>query len=124
MLSALVNPPSLSGSSSCSRTLAPSLARARKIFEVRRSLALLGRHQQPVAADHVVLPADLHVIVALTADFLNPYRLRIALSAISLEYRPRPYQRMIDHGDFEDKRIGIGLVEMDALFDDGLVVIV
>src|SRR5712671_5434814 len=109
MLASLVNPPSYS------QKLAPSLAGARKIPKVRRLLSLLGRHQQPVAADHVVLLADLHVIVALAAHFLNPYRLTIALAAIGLAHRPWPRQRVVDYGHVEHEGVGVALVEIDAL---------
>src|SRR5712691_4074659 len=124
MLTSLVNPPSFVFRLSLSRKLAPSLARARKILEVGRTLPLLGRHQQPVAADHVVLLADLHVIVALAAHFLDPYRLRVALPAIGLAHQPRPRQRVVDHGHVEHEGVGVALVEIDAFFHNRLIVVV
>src|SRR5262245_2196480 len=94
------------GQSSFVVVATPSLAGAREISEVGRPLSLLGGHQQAVAADHVVFLADLHVIVALAAYFLDPHGLRIGLAAIGLAHRPRPRQGIVDHGDVEDERIG------------------
>src|SRR5882672_11274723 len=107
-----------------SRTLTPSLALACKILDVGRTLSLLGGREEPDAADHVVLPADLHVIVALAAYFLDPLGLRVALPAVGLVHRPRPRERVVDHGHVEDERVGVALVEIDALFHNRLIVVV
>src|SRR5215470_17383772 len=103
---------------------APSSSGAREVFEVGRLLSLLGGHEEPVAADHVILLADLHVIVALAAYFLDPLRLRVALPAIGLAHRPRPRERVVDHGHIEDQCVGVALVEIDALFHNRLIVVV
>src|SRR5262245_20584845 len=102
----------------------PSLAGARKIFQVRRPLSLLGGHQQPVTADHVVLLADLHMIVALAAYCFNPQGLAIGLPAIGLAHQPWSRQGIVDHGHIEDESIGVALVQVDAFFHNRLIVIV
>src|SRR5262245_14289583 len=114
----------ITGQSSSVVMLTPSLAGAREISEVGRLLSLLGGHQQAVAADHVVLLADLHVVVALAAYGLNPQRLRIGIAAIGLAHRPWPGQGIVDYGDVEDEHVGVALVEIDALFHDRLIVVV
>jgi hypothetical protein len=63
------------------------------------------------------------MLVALAADCVTgPDRLVRFDAAKGLLDQPRPGQRMIEGGDLVVQQIGIGLVEIDALLDDGLVV--
>ena len=64
------------------------------------------------------------MVVALATDIFDPHRLPIGLPAIALEDRPRPRQRMVDHGDFVEQQVAVVLVEVEPLLDDGLVVVV
>src|SRR5437660_11939194 len=84
-----------------SETRAPQrllLSRSLEIPQIRRALAFLGRHQQAIGAEHVILVADHDVIVVL-AIFLGPVRLRIWAAAVVLGHRPWPRQRVIEHRD-------------------------
>src|SRR5262245_15648522 len=51
------------------------VAKARSLleeFQVRRGLALLGRHQVAVLAHEVILLADQHMMIAVAAGSLEP----------------------------------------------------
>src|SRR5438105_14606636 len=98
-------------------------AGSRKISQIWRMLPLLGGHQTSITADHVVLVANLDMIVALAANFFDPHGLRIWLPAIGLENRPRPRQCIVDHGDLVDEGVGVVPGEVNLLFDDGLIVV-
>src|SRR5437660_5060676 len=76
-----------------------------EISQIRRRLVLLGRHQEAICAQHIVLLADFDVIVVLGAVDLAPVRPRIWLAAIALGHRPRTRQRMVEHRDFVVKDI-------------------
>src|SRR5215475_5283700 len=65
--------------------------------QIGRRLSLPERHQQAVAAQHVLLAADADMDIALGADRLHPDRL--ALATHGLENRPRPGEGVIGHGD-------------------------
>ena len=55
----------------------PALFAARReIFQVRRPLSFLRRHQIAIAAQHVVLAADLDMVIALRTDAFGPHRRR------------------------------------------------
>ena len=93
-----------------------------EVFEIGRGLAFLGRHQEAVRADHVVLLAEPDLLVAFLADIFGPERLRAAV--VGPMHRPRPGERVVDHRDVVVHEVTVGLVEVDALLDDGLVVLV
>src|SRR5262249_35613821 len=80
--------------------------------------------QITIAAQHVVLAADLDMVIALRADALGPYRLRTGFAAIALEDRPRMGQGMVDHGYVVEKKVRVVLVDVDPFLDDGLIVVV
>src|SRR5262249_1413990 len=101
---------------------APSLRRPLEVSQVRRRLILLDRHQETVGAHHVVLLADEDLLVALMACVLGPER--VLARPVFPRHPPGPGERVIDHRDVGAQHVGIGLVEIDALLDDGLVVLV
>src|SRR5262249_24359754 len=103
-----------------SRRLLPSLP---EISQVRRRLVLARGHKQALGADEIVLLADLNVCVAL-AGKVWPNWLRVGIVQILFVNRPWSGERVIYYGDFVVKYVGIFLVEIDALFEDRLIVVV
>src|SRR5262249_12980797 len=77
---------------------------------------------QTVGADHVVLVADTDVLIALGADGLDPDR--IVHTQIFLGDDPGTAQRAVDGRDLIEQDVGIGLVVVDPLLDDGLAILV
>src|SRR5579872_7050441 len=71
-----------------------------EVSQIRRRLVLLGRHQEPIRAQHIALLADDDVIVVLGAIVVAPERpLLVRLAAICLADGPRTRQGMVDHRD-------------------------
>jgi hypothetical protein len=103
-----------------SRVLLPSLL---EISQIRRWLVLARGHEQAITADEVVLRADLNMCVALARKF-RPNWLRVGVAQILLVNRPWPRERVIYHGDLVMKYVSVFLVEINALFEDGLIVVV
>src|SRR6516165_2436571 len=102
-----------------------SLPRLLEILQIRRRLVLLRRHQVAVGADIVDLPADADMRIVLGADRLAPPdRLLARGPAVVLGDGPGPRQGMVDGGDLVVQEIAVGLVEIDALLDHGLIVLV
>src|SRR6516225_9401648 len=62
--------------------------------------------------------------IVFRANVREPDRTRIAIARGLLFLHPGPRQRMVDHRDLVMEQVGIGLVEIDALLDDGLTVAV
>src|ERR1700719_2516101 len=85
-------------------------------------LVLLGRHQKPVPAQEIVFLANGNLPVALGDVIFWPVRTRIGVAHIFFIHGPRTRQSMIDRGDFVVKDIWIGLVAVDALLEDRLIV--
>src|SRR5258705_11721576 len=104
------------------RRRSASLPRRIEITQVRRRLALAARHQEAIGAQVVDLAADPDQRGPLDAIGLDPVEMRLRLAQISLVDGPRPRQRIVDHGDLVMQDIRIGLVEIDALLEDRLVV--
>src|SRR5258707_911002 len=102
-------------------TVATSLA-IRKIFQIRRRLPLSGGRQVAGVADQVGLSAARDLTIVLRADELVP--LGGAITPIAPLHGPGTRQRMVDRRDLVVQETRIGLVEADALLDDGLVVLV
>src|SRR5258706_3077548 len=102
------------------RHLPASLPRLFEILQIRRGLILLRGHQQVIAAENIVLITDPDVTVVLGAIVLNPDRVVIAL--VVFVDRPRTRQGMVVDGDYVMQRVGVGLVDVEALRDDGLAV--
>src|SRR5262245_23832603 len=94
----------------------------REIFYVRRGLILLRRHQEAVGAEHVALPADLDMGVVLGTDALAPDRTRILHAAIFLGRAPWARERIVERGDLHHENVRIGLVLIDPLLEDALIV--
>src|SRR5260221_1294750 len=60
------------------------------------------------------------MLVGHGAGVLVPYRIGTAL--IASGYRPRTGESVVDRGNLVAQNIGIGLVEADAVLDDGRIV--
>src|SRR5262249_772545 len=95
-----------------------------EIAQIRRRLVLLRRHQLAIGAEIVVLLADAHMRVELRAHVRLPDRARIGIAEAGLQLLVRPRERVIDDGDLVIELVGIGLVEPDALLDDGVAILV
>src|SRR5215470_2344787 len=100
----------------------PLVLRWREISQIGRRLILLGRHQEAVGAEEVPLPANLDMGVALGADALAPDRARILHAAIFFDRRPRTRERIVERGDLDDETVWIGLVLIDPLLEDALII--
>src|SRR5260370_5129557 len=105
-------------------TLLPgSLLRSIEVPQVRRRLVLLGGHQEPVGTEKIDVLVDADVNIAFGAETLVKPDWFIAHDAPKGPIdHPWPGQRMVDRGDVVVQQIRIGLVEIDALLDNGLVV--
>src|SRR5215475_7937611 len=91
-----------------------------KIPQIRWALALFGRHEEPIGAAHIAFIADLDVVVVLGADRLDPDR--IADAVVVLGDGPRTGQRIVDGGNLVVEHVGLVLVLVEPLVDDGLAV--
>src|SRR5215471_15351671 len=107
----------LSISGGTAATLLPRLIEA---AQVRGLLILPDRHQEAIGAQEIILLADDDVLVVGGADVLAPSV--VALATIAAGDGPGPRQRVVDGGDLVAQQVGIGLVEADALLDDGALV--
>src|SRR5258707_5396188 len=101
-----------------------SLLRPVEILQIRRRLIFAGRHQQAIGAEEVVVLADHHMRIVLAADPLAPDRLRIGIAQIVFRHRPRARQSMVNGGDFVVQDARIGFVDVDALLEHALIVLV
>ena len=68
-----------------------------------------------------MLIADKDLRVVLGADRFEPFRARIGVARLSLADRPRPRQSMIS--DFAMQDVPIGFVQINALLEDRLIVL-
>src|SRR5216683_1277045 len=94
-----------------------------KITQIRRRLVLHGGHQEAVAAEVINLLANADMNIAFAANLVaKPDRFAAGDASEGLVDHPWPGQRMVDGGDVVVQQVAIGLVEIDALLDDGLVV--
>src|SRR5262252_581080 len=100
----------------------PLVLRWREILEVRRPLVLLGRHQEAVGAEEVSLTADLDMGVALGTNALAPDRTRVLHAAIFLDRGPGACERIVERGDLDGENVRIGLVLVDPLLENALIV--
>src|SRR3954447_4793177 len=87
-----------------------------KVFEVRRRLAAARRREETVVADPIGLVPDRDHPIVLRADVLVP--LRVTFATIAPLHGPGPGQGIVDRRDFVIHHRWVGLVEIDALFDD------
>src|SRR5580698_7770101 len=102
-----------------------SFPRWLEITQIRRRLVLFRGHEETIAAHKIDLIADGNMNVVLGAyGFFPPDGLFSWRAAIILGDDPRTGERVVDRGDFVMQHVGIGLIEIDALPDDGLIVMV
>src|SRR5579883_3168464 len=59
----------------------------------------------------------------LIANELGPICQRVEGAAIALHHRPRTGQCVVGHSDFIMKKVAVCLVEIDALADDALAIL-
>src|SRR5215813_10137691 len=95
-----------------------------KIAQIRRLLSLFHGHQEAVGGHEVALLADEDVLVVLSTVIEVPHNVGAGLTHVALGYCPGPRQCMVDGGDLVDQHVLVGLVEVDALLEDALSVIV
>ncbi len=88
-----------------------------EIAQVRRRLILAGRHQEAVGAKEILLLADLHLVLVLAADGLEPGR--FPLPVVGPRHRPGTRKRIIDHRDVVAQDRSGCPVEVDALVHHG-----
>src|SRR5205823_3049775 len=93
-----------------------------EIPQVRRRLALLGRHQESVVAQHIVLAAQEDVLIGFDASGLGPDRPHLRRAAIILNHRPRPRQPVIDDRDFIVQDVLVPFVAVDTLFHGRMII--
>src|SRR5215470_5979722 len=98
------------------------LLRLLEVAQIGRRLVLPGGHEITVRAQEVVLLTDDHVIVVFGAVVLVPDA--VGNVPIAFGHGPGARQRVVDGRDLVVQDARIGLVEIDALLDDGLVVLV
>src|SRR5215469_2618332 len=91
-----------------------------EIPQVRGGLLLAGRHQVAVDADEIAFLLEEHIVVLGAAIGLGPERLLLAI--VVADDRPGPRIGVIDGGDLVVQAVAVGVVEVDALLDDGLIV--
>src|SRR5262245_25094738 len=101
---------------------ASSPRRLLEISQIRRRLAFLGRHQQAVRTQEVILIADHDLAVAFVADAFAPAWTRIRVAPEGLVHAPRLRQGVVEHGNLIMKDVRITLIEMEPLLEDRLIV--
>src|SRR5579883_2046413 len=104
--------------------LTQSLLRLIEISKIRRSLALLGRHEHSVGAEKVWLSLDADMVVVFHAVVLDPPWMRVGAPAIALGHNPRARQGVVENGNLVSYDVRIVSVESIALLHDGLIVCV
>src|SRR5262245_14915106 len=97
---------------------------AREIAQVRRRLARPRWREVAVRPDQIHLVADRDMLAVIGADGFAVVHNGRADAPIGLAHGPWPRERLVGHGDLVDENVRIGLVEEDALADDGGVVLV
>src|SRR5258708_3099219 len=96
-----------------------------EITQIGRRLVLHGGHQEAVAAEVINLLADADMCISFAANRVaEPSRLVGRDASVGFVYKPRAGQGMIDGGNVGVPANRVGLVEIDALLDNGLVVLV
>src|SRR5262245_21793336 len=98
----------------------PSPLPARKILQIRRRLVLARGHQLAVGAEEVILALDLHPGIFLRTHRRAPERPCFRRALGGLADRPGPRQPAVENSDLVMEDVLVGLVEIDALLDDGL----
>src|SRR5258708_16650441 len=98
------------------------LPRLFEIVQIRRRLILAGWHQEPIGAQVIGFIADLRPRVAFLADEFVPIGPRVGIANIAAGHSPRARQGVIVDGDLVAYDVPVVLVEIDALLEDRLVV--
>src|SRR5262245_55813714 len=98
------------------------MARLVEVPQVRRRLARAAWPELAVDPNVVGLSFDEDVVVVLGAAVLDPHSITRAI--VAARHRPGPGQRIVVGGDLVTQDVRVGLVEEDALLDDGLIVLV
>src|SRR5262245_56811170 len=101
-----------------------SLLRSPEVPQIRWRLVPLGRHQLSVGAPKIVFILDADMRIGFRANLREPHRTGIWIAGGLLGLGVGPRQRMIELGDLVVKGVAVGLVEIDPLLDDGLIVAV
>src|SRR5207302_6148811 len=98
------------------------------LFEVPQiwwRLVFFGRHQIAVRTEIVVFLAQANPNVGLGTDLLGPPGgPGVFVARVILGHRPGTRIGMIDQRDLIMQDVRVGLVEIDALLDDALIVLV
>src|SRR5215467_8235089 len=94
----------------------------REVSQIRRRLVLPGRRDVAIIADRVDFLAQRYILIVVRTKVLGPFH--VAVAAIVSRHRPWTDERTVDGRDFVMEKVGIALVEKDALLDDRLVVLV
>src|SRR5215469_3148658 len=94
-----------------------------EVAQIGRRLVLLQRHEIAVLALIVRIPADADHGIVFSADRRLPHRARIGHAAGLLGDGPGPRQRAVDYRYVVIEDVTVGLVEMNALLDDRLIVV-
>src|SRR5579883_831195 len=102
--------------------LRPLLPRLLEIAQVRRRLVLAGRHQETVSAQVIGFTADLRPGISFLADEFSPVGPRAGVANIAAGHGPGARQRVIVNRDLVAHDVLVVLVEIDALLEDRLVV--
>src|SRR5215470_6037071 len=92
-----------------------------EVSQVRWRLVLPGRRKIAIVADRVDLLAQRYILIVVRAKVLDPFY--VAIASIAPRHGPRTGERMIDRRDLVVEEIRVALVEIDALLDDRLVVL-
>src|SRR5262249_10937972 len=95
-----------------------------EMAQVRRRLAFSHGHQQAVGAEVIDFLADANVRVILGADELAPDRPRVGIAAQIPVRGPWPGRRLVVARDLVMQALLVIFVEIDALFEPRLVVVV
>src|SRR6266566_1754045 len=103
-------------------TLRALFPRLLEIAQIRRRLILAGWHQQPVGAQEIGFIPDLRPQIAFVAYEFVPIGPRVGVANVAAGHRPRARQGVIVNGDLVAHDAPVALVEIDALLEDRLIV--
>src|SRR6266436_8559469 len=90
-------------------------------WQVGWGLARTWRHQHAFAAEEIILATDPNLVFVFAANRFQPFG---SLADIFPLDGPWRSERIIDDRDLIVQEIAFGLVEIEALLDDGLAIAV
>src|SRR5215467_3396544 len=110
--------------SRCERALL-LFGRLFEVAQIRWRLVLLGWHEVAVPAHEVdfIPDGDMHVVFGANL-FLPPDRLLGLRATVVLDDDPGARERVVDRGNLVVQNVAVSLVEVDALLDNCLIVLV